>query len=122
MHRWVVPTLAQLAACLAFIPVSLYAEEAQGLTLNPSAPPVYGLDDFNVLDDRLWTAAVSRRPQLIQTAPASVEVLSGDDLRIPRPPTGLIACAMLPGLTYIRVATISSTLACAATMGLPTSV
>ena len=86
MIRGLVPTLKKMTTILALLPVVLtpslvLAEEEPGLTLNPTSPPVHGLEDYTILDDRLWTAAVSRRPQLIQTAPASVEVLSGDDLR-----------------------------------------
>ena len=81
MRAWVAPTLVKLTACLVLWPASLVAEEEPQLTLNPTVPPVSSLDDFTVLDDRLWTAAVTRRPQLIQTAPASVEILSGEDLR-----------------------------------------
>ncbi|TVR41666.1 MAG: TonB-dependent receptor [Planctomycetota bacterium] len=46
------------------------------------APPVHGLHDVTLIDDRLWTAAVSRRPQLISTAPAAVVVLTDEDLRL----------------------------------------
>lgn len=73
-----------LALCVAVGPqATLSAEDnvpAQ-LTLR-HAPPVHGLHDVTVIDERLWTAAVSRRPQLISTAPAAVVVLTDEDLRL----------------------------------------
>ncbi|TVR43534.1 MAG: hypothetical protein EA402_09535 [Planctomycetota bacterium] len=80
--RCLVPSMVVL--CMGTIlPCAQAAEPAppDGPEVRALPPPVHGLDDFTLLDDRLWTAAVSRRPQLISRAPAAVEVLTDQDLR-----------------------------------------
>jgi outer membrane receptor protein involved in Fe transport len=50
--------------------------------LNDPPSLLLGPDDLIILDDRLWTEAVTGVPQRVSTAPAPVEVITVDDLRL----------------------------------------